>query len=481
MRGWLRRAVAAELRGVEAPRLVSRAISGEPCCGPAISRGGLASSVTRSVRHEHDASTHRPFPPALPTPVCETGNGPAVSCHGARDAVGGLAAERGCGSWWKVLRCRHGYRSHRPGARGDAVAADTDRAAADDGGGLPRLTAGPKAAGGARRTARRDSNTGTPSPRRPGSAIRSARTKEVLHMARPRWPIASARSERGAGEVLRQHRPHPSAKLPSSCASTCRTDQSVFLHPARTRMPRPVLTIGEQDFPDVVLEVDHATDVRRRKVPKYEGVGVPGILDRGAGGRCAEPSAEPAVGADHPPAAGWGVPGMRRASRAFPGWTAVEIHAALNEDAFSARTSAVLKRVGAVLGEQQKAPARTTTQARCWALSAAGAERRVMRSAMRQAGRHWRGRCWRRAASRCRLDSLACRLSPSCPTTSSRKPPPPASARPTFGSVCATGSRPPRRCYRPRHLTSLPGWVTSYRAGNCGRLKRHGRIARYRG
>ncbi len=41
------------------------------------------------------------------------------------------------------------------------------------------------------------------------------------------------------------------------------------------------------------------------------------------------------------------------ASRAFPGWTAAEIHAALNEDAFSARTSAVLERVGAVLGERE--------------------------------------------------------------------------------------------------------------------------------
>ncbi|MCY4373309.1 MAG: hypothetical protein OXC31_05995, partial [Spirochaetaceae bacterium] len=41
------------------------------------------------------------------------------------------------------------------------------------------------------------------------------------------------------------------------------------------------------------------------------------------------------------------------ASRAFPGWTAVEIHAALNEETFSAETSAVLERVGAVLGERE--------------------------------------------------------------------------------------------------------------------------------
>ena len=38
---------------------------------------------------------------------------------------------------------------------------------------------------------------------------------------------------------------------------------SVYLHPARARLPRPVLTVGEHDFPDVVLEVDHTTDARR--------------------------------------------------------------------------------------------------------------------------------------------------------------------------------------------------------------------------
>ena len=37
----------------------------------------------------------------------------------------------------------------------------------------------------------------------------------------------------------------------------------------------------------------------------------------------------------------------------FPGWTAVEIHAALNEETFSAETSAVLERVGTVLGERE--------------------------------------------------------------------------------------------------------------------------------
>ena len=41
-------------------------------------------------------------------------------------------------------------------------------------------------------------------------------------------------------------------------------DQSVYLHSTNARLPVPVLTIGEHDFPDVVLEVDHTTDARRR-------------------------------------------------------------------------------------------------------------------------------------------------------------------------------------------------------------------------
>ena len=40
-------------------------------------------------------------------------------------------------------------------------------------------------------------------------------------------------------------------------------------------------------------------------------------------------------------------------SRAFPGWTAAEIHAALNEETLSVPTSAVLERVGAALGERE--------------------------------------------------------------------------------------------------------------------------------
>ena len=52
-------------------------------------------------------------------------------------------------------------------------------------------------------------------------------------------------------------------------------DESVYLYPARAR-PGPAL-VGEDDFPDVVLEVDHTTDARRGKLELYESWGFPEV------------------------------------------------------------------------------------------------------------------------------------------------------------------------------------------------------------
>ncbi len=129
-------------------------------------------------------------------------------------------------------------------------------------------------------------------------------------------------------------------------------DEMVYLHPARARLPVPVLTIGEHDFPEVVLEVDHTTDVRRRKLPQYETWGFPEVWvevpDADAPSRPRSRRSGLTIylleGGAYREAA---------ASRAFPGWTVAEIHAALNEQTFSAETSAALERVGAVLGERE--------------------------------------------------------------------------------------------------------------------------------
>ena len=127
-------------------------------------------------------------------------------------------------------------------------------------------------------------------------------------------------------------------------------DESVYVHPRRARLPGPrAMVVGEHDFPDVVLEVDHTTDVRRAKLGLYEAWGFPEVWvevpdRRPAGGpRRRRPGLtihRRVAGAFHASAA----------SGAFPGWTAAEIHASLNEPLPSERTFAVLRRVGAVLG-----------------------------------------------------------------------------------------------------------------------------------
>ena len=129
-------------------------------------------------------------------------------------------------------------------------------------------------------------------------------------------------------------------------------DEMVYLHPTRSRLPVPVLTIGEHDFPDVVLEVDHTTDAHRRKLPQYEAWGFPEVWievsDADAPSRPRRRRSGLTIHLLED-----GAYRQAAASRAFPGWTAAEVHAALNEQTFSARTSAALERVGAVLGERE--------------------------------------------------------------------------------------------------------------------------------
>ena len=129
-------------------------------------------------------------------------------------------------------------------------------------------------------------------------------------------------------------------------------DEVVYLHPRRAKLPRPALTIGEHDLPDVVLEVDHTTDARRCKLRRYEAWGFPEVWIEVPDARSASrPRSRRSGLTIH--LLQDGEYRESAASRAFPGWTAVEIHAALNEETISAQTSAVLERVGAVLGERE--------------------------------------------------------------------------------------------------------------------------------
>ncbi len=126
-------------------------------------------------------------------------------------------------------------------------------------------------------------------------------------------------------------------------------DETVYLHPDRSVTPSGSLVVGEHDLPDVVLEVDHTTDVRPGKLPLYEAWGFPELW-----------VVVPPSGATRRKPAGVTIHRMLggsyrsvAASVAFPGWTAEEIHAGLT-GRVTARMYAVLARVGRALGARER-------------------------------------------------------------------------------------------------------------------------------
>ena len=129
-------------------------------------------------------------------------------------------------------------------------------------------------------------------------------------------------------------------------------DQTVYLRPGRWHPRDPAIVRGEDPLPDLILEVDHTTDVRRNKLALYESWGFPEVW--------VETPDEPS------PSRPRGVrPGLTifvledgrfrtaNESRALPTWTALAIHAALNEGTLSARTLTELTRVGRELGRRE--------------------------------------------------------------------------------------------------------------------------------
>ena len=123
-------------------------------------------------------------------------------------------------------------------------------------------------------------------------------------------------------------------------------DQMVFLDPVETRPRGAAVEVGSDHLPDVVLEVDYATDVRRGKLGLYEAWGFPEVwVEVPEGG---SPRRRPGLTMYRRAGKGYRV---APASVALAGWTAAEIHAALNEAALSEATCAVLERVGRALGQ----------------------------------------------------------------------------------------------------------------------------------
>ena len=124
-------------------------------------------------------------------------------------------------------------------------------------------------------------------------------------------------------------------------------DEVLYLHPDRIRLQGPAIDVDRDPLPEAVLEVDHTTDVRPRKLGIYKESGFPEIwvlvpwevsvrrpglaihVRRGDGYR-EEPT-----------------------SRAFPGWRAEEIHRALTEAPMSQEAWRALERVALAMGARE--------------------------------------------------------------------------------------------------------------------------------
>ena len=131
-------------------------------------------------------------------------------------------------------------------------------------------------------------------------------------------------------------------------------DQTVYLDAAGGRAMRlPPVVLGSARPPDVVLEVDHTTDVRARKLDEYQRWRFPEVWVE-----VPEPWQErrsrrrPGL-TIHVLDADAGRYREADASQALPGWTVAEIHLALNEAKRSAATWAALARVGRALGRRE--------------------------------------------------------------------------------------------------------------------------------
>ena len=168
-------------------------------------------------------------------------------------------------------------------------------------------------------------------------------------------------------------------------------DESYFLD--RPRLLGKEIDIDVGPLPDLILEVDHTTDVRRGKLETYASWGLPEVwVD------VPEPDGLAPRESRRPQLTIYLLKGdvyMESAvSRAFAGWTAVEIHRGLNEATKSAATVAALRRVGRRLGraagtrpddDRFLRAEREESRAEGWAEGRAEGERGMARTLVRQA------------------------------------------------------------------------------------------------
>ena len=129
-------------------------------------------------------------------------------------------------------------------------------------------------------------------------------------------------------------------------------DHTLYVHLGGGLPSGEAIVKGEDPLPEVILEVDHTTDVRRNKLALYQAWGFPELW--------VETPDEPSRSRPRRLRPGLtlylldeGRYRIADESRALPGWKAASIHASLNESTLSPRTLAELTRVGRRLGRHE--------------------------------------------------------------------------------------------------------------------------------
>ena len=124
-------------------------------------------------------------------------------------------------------------------------------------------------------------------------------------------------------------------------------DGVLYLHPDRVRLQGPAIDVDADRLPEVVLEVDHTTDVRRRKLGIYKESGFPEIwvlVPWESSVRRPGLVIHVRHGEDYR---------EEGESRAFPGWRAEEIFRALTEAPMSEGAWRALERVALSMGARE--------------------------------------------------------------------------------------------------------------------------------
>ena len=133
------------------------------------------------------------------------------------------------------------------------------------------------------------SNTGAPTPKLRWCTNRSATTTNARPTVSPDWPTGSRRHGVRRSRRWGAHRP-PGTQCPGRAAADHAGRPDTVPATGADHTQGNVIEVGTDALPEVVLEVDHTTDVRRGKLGLYEAWGFGGGVGGGTGRACAEPA-----------------------------------------------------------------------------------------------------------------------------------------------------------------------------------------------